>query len=70
MDQTEMDAKNRFLVEQFLERLAPGEVIAAVMTLRVDGKGFAWYPAVERQSGALLDLLRKKPDEVYIERRS
>jgi hypothetical protein len=67
MNQAEIDEKNRFLLGQFIERLAPGEIIAAIMTLRVDGKGYGWYPAVTRQSGELLDILRKKPDEVHIE---
>jgi len=67
MNQAEIDKKNRILLGRFLEHLAPGEIVAAVMTVRVDGKGFGWYPAVVAQSGELLDLLRKKPDEVHIE---
>lgn len=70
MDQTKIDEGNRFLLSEFLKRLAPGEIIAAVMTVRTDAKGYGWYPAVSSQSGDLLDMLRKKPDEVDIEFRT
>lgn len=40
MNQAEIDEKNLWLLGRFLERLAPGEIIAAIMTLRVDGKGY------------------------------
>lgn len=70
MDQAEIDQDNRFMMATFLKRIARGEVIAAVVTVRADGKGIGWYPALEKQSGVLLDLLRTKPDEIHIERRT
>lgn len=70
MEQTEIDAGNRFLLSEFLRAVAQGEVVAAVVTVRTDAKGLGWYPAVASQSGEILDMLRKKPDEVHIEFRT
>lgn len=67
MDQGEIDSANRLLLSRFLERLSPGEMVAAVMTVRVDAKGYGWYPAAAGQSGILLDILKEKPDEVHID---
>lgn len=67
MTQAEIDAYNRALLGRFMERLAPGELVAAVVTVRTDCEGLGWYPAVASQSGELLYLLRKKPDEVHID---
>lgn len=67
MNQAEIDAYNRALLARLLERVAPGELVAAFVTVRMDCEGLGWYPAVASQSGELLDLLRKKPDEVRIE---
>ncbi len=67
MNQVEVDANNRVLLGRLLERLAPGEIVAAVVTARMDGKGLGWYPGLASQSGELLDLLRQKPDVVHVE---
>ncbi len=67
MNQDEIDANNRLLLSRFLERIAPGEMVGAVVTVHVDATGLGWYPALASQSGELLDLLRQKPDEVRIE---
>ncbi len=68
MIQLEIDARNRFLLGEFLKRLNKGEFVAGIVTIKEDGTGIGWYPAVESQSGAILDMLRKKPDEVTIDR--
>lgn len=67
MNQADVDAMNRSLLSEFLKALAPGEIVGAVVTVRTDGKGLGWYPAVASQSGEILDMLRKKPDGVHIE---
>lgn len=69
MNQAEIDANNRLLLSRFLETISPGEMVAAVVTVRLDATGMGWYPAVTSQSGELLDLLRQKPDEVHINTR-
>lgn len=67
MNQVEIDANNRTLLSEFLKGVAPGEMVVAVVTVRTDAKGLGWYPAIASQSGEILDMLRKKPDEVHIE---
>lgn len=67
MNQAEIDEHNRLILSEFLKVLVTGEVVAAVVTVRADAKGLGWYPAVASQSGMLLDLLKKKPDEIHIE---
>jgi hypothetical protein len=65
----EVDATNRFFLSEFMKAVARGEIVAAVVTVRTDAKGLGWYPAVASQSEEILDLLRKKPDEITIEQR-
>lgn len=69
MDQKEIEVINRTLLARFLQRLNKGEVVAAIVTVQADGKGIGWYPAIESQSKELLEYLRKKPDEIEIERK-
>ena len=69
MNQTEIDANNRVFLAQFLEAVSKGEIVAAVVTVRADATGIGWYPVMASQSGVILDMLRKKPDEVGIEQR-
>lgn len=66
MDQAELELNNRALMKTFLCRLGPGEIIGAIVTVRTDAKGLVWHPMVASSSGELLEMLRKKPDEVHI----
>lgn len=57
MDQEEINEANRALLERFLERVQPGELIAGIVTL--NGKDvIAWYPVKEEKSRDLLDKLK------------
>lgn len=57
MNQEEIDEVNRALLEKFLERVLPGEVISGIVTL--DGRDVvAWYPVKEEKSKDLLEKLK------------
>lgn len=57
MDQEEINEANRALLEKFLERVLPGELIAGIVTL--DGRSVvAWYPVKEENSKDLLEKLK------------
>lgn len=56
MDQSEIDDANRALLEKFLERVLPGELIAGIVTLK-EGV-VAWYPVNEETSKELLEKLK------------
>ena len=68
MTQPELYVHNRILLSKFTEILGKQEVVVAMVTVRLDGKGLGWYPADASKSGIILDMLRKKPDEIIIER--
>lgn len=57
MDQHEIDEANRALMEKFLERVLPGELIASVVTLK--NGVVAWYPVNVEESKELLEKLKR-----------
>lgn len=67
MDQDEINANNHMILSEFLKAIADRELVAAVVTLRTDGRGIGWYPVAEVKGDQLLELLRKKPDKVVVE---
>lgn len=58
MDQEEIDEANRALLEKFLGRVLPGELIAGIVTLN-GADVIAWYPVKEEKSKDLLDKLKQ-----------
>lgn len=64
--QAEIDEINQTLLATVLKRIQPGEIVGAVVTVRTDAKGLGWYPASADSSQLLLEMLRKKPDEVHV----
>ncbi len=60
MDQLDIEAQNRDLLEKFLSRVRPGELIAGIVTVRpVDPKNVIWYPVDQDKSNELLEGLAK-----------
>lgn len=58
MEQYEIDEANRELMEKFLERLPPGELISGMVTDKHDDpSAFVWYPVDKDRSQELLRKL-------------
>lgn len=57
MNQEEINEVNRALLEKFLERVLPGEVISGVVTLNARDV-VAWYPVKEEKSKDILEKLK------------
>lgn len=59
MDQLDIEAANRDLLEKFLARVRPGELIVGIVTVRPESPKVIWYPVDQDQSNELLDSLAK-----------
>lgn len=58
MDQIDIEAANRELLEKFLRRVRPGELISGIVTVRPQEESkVIWYPVDQDKSNQLLDGL-------------
>lgn len=57
MDQLDIETANRDLLEKFLARVRPGELIAGIVTMRIGDPKVKWYPVDQDKSNELLDGL-------------
>lgn len=58
MDQIDIEASNRDLLEKFLARVRPGELIAGIVTVNPRNEQKAiWYPVDQDKSNDLLHSL-------------
>lgn len=57
MDQLDIEAANRELLEKFLARVRPGELIAGIVTVNPAKPKVIWYPVDQDKSNELLDGL-------------
>jgi hypothetical protein len=58
MDQLDIEAQNRDLLEKFLSRVRPGELISGIVTTRPsEPRKVIWYPVDQDRSNELLDGL-------------
>lgn len=61
MDDFEIDEQNHALIEKFLGRVKPGEIIAGIVTIHPEDplRRVFWYPVDQDKSNELLDALSK-----------
>lgn len=59
MDQLDIEAANRDLLEKFLARVRPGELIAGIVTTKAGSPKVIWYPVDQDKSNELLDGLAR-----------
>lgn len=58
MDHIDIEAANHDLLQKFLKKVRPGEMIAGIVTVNPkDEKKVIWYPVDQDKSNQLLDGL-------------